>query len=172
MKKFLVLLVVAVVVLAAIVYFSGLFGKKEAVAPTGGEPTSAEDNAPSGITSLSEQPNIGKFNEYFKTLYLGKIPAGQELGAGVVPQITLVFKEGDQFCTVLEAKKTIPAGAYASALYDIDSKTYVKEKMVFPEEFPIGASAGCGELPAPAGKYEYKAYLNDVPVMVLPFEIK
>jgi len=120
----------------------------------------------------SEQPNNAKFDEYLRSVYLGKLPVGQDLGPGIVPQVTLVFQEGDQFCTVLEPKKTIGAGAYASAIYDLNAKEYIKPKVAFPGSFDLGTNVGCGDIPVPAGKYEYKAYLNNTLVAVIPFEVK
>lgn len=37
----------------------------------------------------------------------------------------------------------------------------------------MGGSVGCsGSLEQPAGKYEYKIYIDDVLAVVLPFEVK
>lgn len=126
-----------------------------------------------GLYAPSEQANETKFNEYFKSIYLGKIAVGEKLGYEAVPQVTAAFEKGkDQYCTVLEAKKAIPEGSYASAIYDLNSKKYAKQKTTFPGSFPAGTNAGCGDIPFSAGIYEYKAYINDVLVSVFPFEIR
>lgn len=121
----------------------------------------------------SEQADTAIFDSYFKSIYLGKLPIGQEPGYAAVPQVTALFIKGqDQYCTVLEARKVISEGTYASAIYDLDSNEYAKQKMAFPGSFPLGGSMGCGDIPFSAGRYEYKAYINDALIFVFPFEIR
>ncbi|KKT43621.1 MAG: hypothetical protein UW32_C0001G0213 [Candidatus Wolfebacteria bacterium GW2011_GWE2_44_13] len=123
--------------------------------------------------AVSEKPNTAKFEEYFDALYLAKIANNEVLNYSAIPQASLSFVVGrDQFCTVVEPKKIISAGTYASAIYNVNTKTYVKPKTVFPGTFDPMLNAGCGSIPAQVGKYEYKAYLGNTLVMVLPFEIK
>jgi len=121
---------------------------------------------------LSEQPNQAKFNEYFTKASLGKLPANEEFNPfKVVP--TTVFTSADQFCTSLDIKKTITSGSLSIAVYDTVKKEYFQPKSVFPVELKKGGSVGCsGDMTYPAGKYEYKIYVDDVLAVVLPFEAK
>lgn len=169
MKKniLIVVIIIAVVALGVAIYFS--------LPKTSGTGTENE-NTPSnnqGTYVPSEKSDTAKFDEYFKSIYLGKLKIGEQPGAGVVPQVSLVFTKGkDQYCTVLELKKALAAGAYSSAIYNLDSKTYIKPKTSFPGKFELGTNVGCGSLPAGAGRYEYKAYLGNTLITVVPFEIK
>jgi len=84
-----------------------------------------------------------------------------------------VFTSADQFCTSLEIKKTIPSGSFSVAIYDTVKKDYLQPKTVFPVELKKGGSVGCnGVIDQPAGKYEYKIYIDDVLTAVLPYEVK
>lgn len=122
---------------------------------------------------LSEQSNKAKYDEYLSDIYLGKMAIGKKIGTDGFPTKTNVFTAGtDQFCTMMTLKKTIPSGNVAIAIYDVVTKQDNQPKMVFPVELKAGGSGGCGDLTQPAGKYEYKLYINDVLVSILPFEVK
>jgi len=141
--------------------------------------TTTTTTAPTATSStkiaeiLSEQPNKSKFNEYFTEAYLGKLPLGRQVGPpDNIPTKTKIFTSADLFCTAITMKKTIPAGSFASAIYDVASKSYIQAKTVFPQELKQGGTIGCETLAESAGKYEDKIYIDDVLVAVLPFEVK
>ncbi|MDD5148429.1 MAG: hypothetical protein PHH08_03105 [Candidatus ainarchaeum sp.] len=122
---------------------------------------------------LSEQPDTAKFNEYFTRVYLGKLPLGVQVGPpDNFPVKTSVFTSQDQFCTDFTIIKTIPAGSIGSATYSTDKNDYTRPKSNFPIELKQGGSSGCEPLDYAPGKYEYKIYIDDVLVSVLPFEVK
>ncbi|MEK6946191.1 MAG: DUF333 domain-containing protein [Nanoarchaeota archaeon] len=121
---------------------------------------------------LSEQPDLNAFNEYFTEFHLAKLPVGQKLGPPNFPTKTSVYSSADQFCSSWNQKKDIPAGSMATAVYDSNSKQYAAQKAPFPRELRTGNSAGCQDMTFSAGKYEYKVYVNDVLVAVLPFEVR
>lgn len=120
---------------------------------------------------LSEQPNKAKFDEYFTSAFLSKLPAEAEFNPfGVVK--TKIFTSADQFCTSFEMKKTIPANSFSSAVYDKNNEEYAQPKSVFPMELKKGGSIGCEPLSYTAGKYEFKIYIDNVLTAVLPFEVR
>ena len=120
---------------------------------------------------LSEQPNKAKFDEYFTSAFLAKLPADAEFNPfGIVK--TKIFTSIDQFCTSFEMKKTIPANSFSSAVYDKDNEEYAQPKSVFPMELKKGGSVGCEPLSYTAGKYEFKIYIDNVLTAVLPFEVR
>lgn len=167
-NKIIIGVVVVVLIIAGAMYFL-IAGRSGNLALNQGQLPSSSDQQ----YVPSEQPNKAKFDEYLRSIYMAKLPIGQELGAGIVPSMSVLFKIGtDQFCTALEINKLIPVGAYASAVYNLDSKTYAKPKTTFPNQFNLGTNVGCGIIPYVAGRYEYKAYINDVLVEVIPFEIR
>ncbi len=129
--------------------------------------------AESSENNLSEQPNKAKYDEYLSDIYLGKMAIGKKIGTDGFPAKTNVFTSGvDQFCTMMNLKKTILSGGIATAVYDVVAKQDSQLKTVFPVELKAGGSGGCGSLDQSAGKYEYKLYIDDVLVSVLPFEVK
>jgi len=121
---------------------------------------------------LSEQPNTALYKQYFTAFYLAKLPKGVSANPQNVPVKTSVFTAEDQFCTVMEVIKDIPAGKIGSAVYDINAKKNLVEKTAFPMELKKSNYMGSEELKYPTGKYEYKIYIDDTLVAVLPFEVK
>jgi hypothetical protein len=128
--------------------------------------------------NLSEQPNQGKFNEYFIEAYLAKLPAGSEFDPFKIIK-TKTFTAGEQFCISLTMKKQIPANTLSTAIYDVSARLDVQPRGgTFPQALgPVpGGSAGptisCEPLMQSVGKYEYKVYMDDILVIVLPFEVK
>jgi hypothetical protein len=157
MKKILLAAVIVVVVAVGAIFF---FIKNKA--------SNTENQAQESL----EKVDSVKFEENFRSIYLGKIAASEQFAPQTVPTIAFSFETGkDQYCTVLEAKKIISAGSYASAICKSNSDECVKPKTAFSGSFSEGTTAGCGVLPATAGTYEYRAYLDDVLVSVIPFEI-
>jgi len=131
-------------------------------------------NAGGTNSGLSEQPNAEKFSEYFTEISLGKLPLGVQVGPPLnFPQKTTVFTSVDQFCTDMLIKKTVPANTASSSIFDVDKNEYAVPKLgTFPMELKEGGSDGCEPLPVPKGNYEYKIYVDDVLVTVLPFEVQ
>jgi len=173
-----IVLLIAVIVGGGIYFILNKQGAK--TEPTSQPPTAPAPQPPvAGQTpvapinqTFSEQPNQAKFNEYLTKANLGKLPANEKFNPFKVVATT-VFTSADQFCTSLEIKKTIPSGSFSVAIYDTVKKDYLQSKTVFPVELKKGGSTGCsGVVDQPAGKYEYKIYIDDVLAVVLPYEIK
>lgn len=129
--------------------------------------------AVSGHEGQSEQPNSATAAEYLSDIYLGKMAIGKTIGDDGFPMKTNIFTVGtDQFCTMMTLKKMIPSGSAAIAIYDVVAKRDDQPKTVFPRALTVGGNGGCGSLTQSTGKYEYKLYVDDVLVSVLPFEVK
>jgi len=121
--------------------------------------------------TLFERPNTEKFNEYFKEVYLAKLPAGAEFDPfGIIK--TTTFTAGEKFCQSLSMKKDIPANSIGSEVYNITTGQIVQPKSTFPQALQQGGSVGCEDLQYSVGKYEMKLYIDDILVAILPFEIK
>lgn len=134
-------------------------------------PTAASTVAASA--ALSEQPDRAKFAEYLSDAYLGSMPVGKRIGVDGFPAPTTVFHAGsDQLCLMTQVKKSIRAGGVANSVYDAAARVDVQPRMVAPSEWPVGGSGSCGTLPGSAGKYEYKLYIENVVVAVLPFDVR
>jgi len=122
--------------------------------------------------NLSEQPDKSKYNEYFTNIFIAKLPIGAEFNPWKIIK-TKVFTAGEQFCTSMDMKKQVPANTLSSAIYDVNAKQDIKPRMgTFPQALGPGNSTGCEPLAQTIGKYEYKIYINDILVAVLPFEVK
>ena len=172
MKNIITSVVITLLVVAA-VFFGWNYFKKGTSTDISAPPESApvEQNQAAAGSQLSEQPNQAKFNEYFTSAKLGKLPQGQKFDPFKVIQ-TSIFLPTDQFCNLLEIKKTIVSGSLAIAVYNTETKVDVNPKAVFPVELKSGGSIGCEDLNQSVGKYEYKIYVDDVLAVVLPFEVK
>lgn len=129
------------------------------------------------VVQLSEQPNTAEFNKYFSEISLGKMPIGskQISPPDNVPTKTNVFSnKTDQFCVAMTMIKTIPVNVAAAGVYDVTAKSFAASdsKSKIPRALTQGGSIGCESLALPIGKYEYKMYVNDILVSVIPFEVK
>lgn len=148
----------------------------EKLSPSANSPTStplpaAPTKNESDLT-LSEQPDQKKFEEYFTEIYLAKLPVGAEFNPLKIIK-TKVFSAGEQFCTSINTKKQVLADTLSTAVYDVVAKQDVKPRMgTFPQAMGPGNSTGCEPLSQSVGKYEFKIYIGDVLVSVLPFEVK
>jgi hypothetical protein len=121
--------------------------------------------------TLSEQPDQLAFNEYFTRLYLGKIPAGVAFDPAKIVK-TNIFVAGEQFCTIMDMKKQVPAGKLSSAVYNREAADYASSRGAgFPQTLGPGNSTGCEDLGFAPGKYEFKIYLDDTLISVLPFDV-
>ena len=158
----------------------------ETIATTAAETTVAETTAveTQATEQLSEQPNKAKYDEYFSDFYLGKLPRGTQFGPGLggkwfnpdnMPVKTAVFiASEDEFCLVGTVIKGIPSGSFYIAVYDTVAKKDSIPKTTF---LPVDLNAGdFGNADDPiifsTGKYEYKLYIDDVLVVVIPFEVR
>ena len=142
----------------------------ETTATTAVETTAVETQA---TEELSEQPNKAKYDEYFTDFYLAKIPIGTEMSATNPPVKTTVFiASEDLFGSVMSVIKDIPAGSIAGAVYDTVAKKDFEPKTAFPMALKASNYAGTQPLKYPPGKYEYKVYIDDVLVVVIPFEVR
>lgn len=145
--------------------------QEEAVASSA-QPEAAADN------TLSEQPDKSKFSEYFTNISLAKLPVGVEFDPRVIIK-TKVFASSEQFCVNMDMKKQIPANTLSSAVYDVNAKQdTVPRSGAFPQALGpgpgenMGNTVSCAPLEQTVGKYEYKIYINESLVAVLPFEVK
>jgi hypothetical protein len=143
---------------------------------TAAETTVAETTAAEtqSTEQLSEQPDKAKYDEYFTEFYLGKLPRGKQVGPpDNIPVKTAVFiASEDEFCVAITLKKDIP-GSFSFAVYDAVAKKDFAPKTVFPVALNVGGHAWADDpIEYPAGKYEYKLYIDDVLVAVVPFEVR
>lgn len=171
MNKNMIIIILIVIILAIGGYF--IFTKQSSAPTTTQDLTqTAPPSAPVNNT-LSEQPNKAKYDEYLSDIYLGKMAIGKKIGTDGFPTKTNMFTAGtDLFCSMMTLKKTIFSGHIATAVYDVVAKKDNQPKTSFPMELKSGGSGGCGDLTQTAGKYEYKLFIDDVLVAVLPFEVK
>ncbi len=144
----------------------------------------ANQNNPSlPSQQLSEQPDQATFNAYFSDVFLAKLPGGVTFGsdaenrANAVKTSVFNFTAGDSFCTSFDVIKSIPEHSWANAIYDTNAKSYPIP--VYPQQaLATGNTIGCESLligqneSIPVGNYEYKAYVNNILVIVLPFEVR
>jgi len=122
--------------------------------------------------NLSEQPNKAKFDEFFTSIFLAKLPAGAKFEPFKVVK-TNIFSAGEQFCTSINMKKQVPANTLSTSVYDVTTKQDAQPRGgTFPQALGPGNSTGCESSPQGTGKYEYKIYLNDYVIAVIPFEVK
>ncbi len=174
-KYYVIIAVVFLIVVAAdILYFSSRGGFHTNAPSANQPPASTSSSTPEKLTAaLSEQPNAAKFSEYFSQFELEKLPAGKRASSSSVPVKTAVFTSGEQLCTnAMVVNKTIPKGSFASAIYDVGAMKDIQPKRTSPYALSPGVNFGCRALNLSAGKYEYKAYIGDVLVVVSPFAIK
>ena len=121
----------------------------------------------------SEQPNQAKYDEYLSSIYLGKMDIGKKIGTDGFPVQTNIFIKGvDQFCTMMDLKKDVASGQVSTAVYNTVSNTYQTPKTVFPMGLKAGGNGGCDSLMQSVGKYEYKLYIGNILIAILPFEVK
>jgi hypothetical protein len=140
------------------------------------ETTTAAETTAAEIQSteqLSEQPDKAKYDEYFSEYYLAKIPVGTEMSSSNLPVKTAVFiASEDQFCSSMSLKKDVPAGSLSGAVYDTVAKKDFEPKAAFPMALKASNYTGSQPLKYPPGKYEYKVYIDDALVVVIPFEVQ
>ena len=178
------------VLVSSIFVFSGCYisiGDQKPTAPAQTQKESAKtnDNTPAEpavipeaepMVQLSEQPNIEEFNKYFSEISLGKLAIGKQVGPpDNMPVKTDIFsKTTDLFCVNMTMIKDIPSNVGAGGIYDVAAKKFSAsdQKAKFPRALKQGGSSGCEKIDLSVGKYEYKTYINDILVSVIPFEVK
>jgi len=150
-------------------------------ATTVAETTAVETQA---TEQLSEQPNKAKYDEYFTDFYLGKLPRGTQFGPGLggkwfdpgnMPVKTAVFiASEDEFCFVGTVIKGIPSGSFYVGIYDtVAKKDSIPKTTFLPVDLNAGDFGNADDpIIFPTGKYEYKLYIDDVLVVVIPFEVR
>ena len=132
-------------------------------------PAATQSNVEEKTTSSpasSEQPDEATLKKYFSELGLGKIAPGGQLPLSLEKNATL-FTAEDQI------------GLYGNILVECTPRHIIydtqAQKTVLEGGFPYalkGGFAGTGPVDIPAGKYEYKVYVDDTLVAVFPFEVK
>jgi len=133
------------------------------------KPVETQSNVEEKTTSSpasSEQPDEATLKKYFSELGLGKIAPGGQLPLSLEKNATL-FTAEDQI------------GLYGNILVECTPRHIIydtqAQKTVLEGGFPYalkGGFAGTGPVDIPAGKYEYKVYVDDTLVAVFPFEVK
>lgn len=129
-------------------------------------PAAAATAPPPAGPVLSENPDKETFAQYFKELYLAKLPEGKTL-----PFVdrTTTFTTKDTFCIggtiIKDVQLTVK-------YYDTAAKKLVEAGGAPPSTLKPGGFVGSSSMPVPAGKWELKVYVGDKLVAVLPFEVK
>ncbi len=119
----------------------------------------------------SEKPNEEVFKEYFSRLRLGMVTEWPKEGPPPF-QETNVFELGERFCTEGTVLKEV---TLEGAIYDPYEEILVVPKRDAGPSLKPGGFTGCSNLPSElsAGKkYEYKIYIGDTLVAILPFETR
>lgn len=171
--KFLILAVMLIAILA--IFLSGCKTQKAAVKETAissttvAAATTAETQT---IDQLSEQCNKAKYDEYFTEFCLAKLPKGTISNPSNLPAKTVVFTSEDQFCCVWAQKKELPAASFSGAVYDTVAKKDFQPRTAIPIVANACGHMGSQSLACPPGRYKYKAYIDDVLGVVLPFEVR
>jgi len=120
---------------------------------------------------LSEQSDKEKFNEYFNKISSAKLPFVEKPNISDLTP-TNSFTTADLFCVTANMKKTVLSDKLSYAIYDKDANEYKKPKDSFRVDLLIGDNLNCEVLESfRVGEYEYKLYIEDVLVAVLPFRV-
>lgn len=131
---------------------------------TASSKTEADDS------ELSEKPDEEAFKEYFSELGLGKLPENGKLPMDLKKNDNIFVSNGkDQLVIYGNLLKDTKL---SNAIYDVNAKTNIREKMEFPMVMKKGGFAGSEPVTIPAGKYEFKIWIDERLVGVFPFEVK
>ncbi|MFC1789550.1 hypothetical protein ACFLYY_01080 [Patescibacteria group bacterium] len=123
-------------------------------------------------TTLSEEIDQSKQAEYLEEeAYLAKLPIGAEMNSLNAVE-TGVFGLNGQICIGFTLKKDVAPEMLATTLYDVSGKVEARVKSVYPSGLESGKRFGCEELRLSVGNYEYKVYIEDSLVKIIPFEVK
>ncbi|MDD4931565.1 MAG: hypothetical protein PHG66_05500 [Candidatus Colwellbacteria bacterium] len=154
-------IIFAVVVVAGLIF---MFVKKSPLSPSGQPVVGGNQNA-------EAQGGSGEYTDYFSSSFLGKLPADIPFSMDKITK-TKTFVKDDQFCVSLTIKQEVPAGKFATEVYDATKGISVQPKTAFPQAQAVGDNTGCENLRYGVGKYEYRVYVNDALSITLPFEVK
>lgn len=143
---------------------SSTSASKDTKEETTSSKTGADDS------ELSEKPDEEAFKEYFSELGLGKLPENGKLPMDLKKNDNIFVSNGkDQLVIYGNLLKDTKL---SNAIYDVNAKTNIREKMEFPMVMKKGGFAGSEPVTIPAGKYEFKIWIGDRLVGVFPFEVK
>ncbi len=122
---------------------------------------------------LSEQPNGKIFREYFKKISLAKLPYVEKPNISDLTPTDTFDASTDLLCLTSEMKKNLPNQRLSYAIYDKDAREYKIEKEPFRGDLLIDRNNFNCEILTyyRAGNYEYKLYVDDKLVAVLPFMV-
>ena len=102
------------------------------------------------------------------------MPLGTPGSPGMPIKTAVFIASKDQFCPMGTLKKGIPSGSNCYiAVYDTIAKKDFLSKAIIPNIFGVGGF-GWNEEPIGfgTGKHEYKLYIDDALVTVVPFEVR
>ncbi len=121
-------------------------------------------------SQFSEKSSEELFQEYFSSFYLGIVTEPSE-GNPSVFQEKNTFKLTDQFCVKAKVLKDVNI---ETEVYDLYEEVVVVPKISGGLNFTKGINVWCNDILSQlsVGKeYEYKVYIGDALVAILPFEI-
>jgi hypothetical protein len=116
-----------------------------------------------GTPAISEHPNTDLFQEYFNSLNISNM------------QPTTVFAITDRVAVYINVKKEMPV--LSGGVYDINKQSYLlAQKFTIYTLLKPGISVVFLPIGIPSmltpGKYEFKFWVGDTLVEVLPFEVR
>lgn len=116
---------------------------------------------------ISERPDEETFNEYFTDIGLGILPPGGELPMDLHQNVEIFTRGGGQLCLY---GTLIKDASPLTVIYDSVKKKSVKT--INPKTLSKGGFTSCTPADIVVGKYEYKVYIGDTLVALLPFEVQ
>lgn len=158
-----IIIVLLLVIIGLVIYFVFFNGKTTTKTTT--SPT------PSSIPSVTVDQ--GKFDQYFSNIELAKLPTGQKISDTNQPVATDVFTPKDQFCVNMTALKNIPTTSLSVETGNTATGKIAVAKANYPQ--PIitnNSNIGCNNLILAAGSYQYKIYIDNTLVSILPFTVQ
>lgn len=115
----------------------------------------------------SEKPDSEVFEKYFLDIGLGKISSDGKFPEDI-QQNVYIFSSNEQICLYGNITKE---ATISTAIFSLETNDFIIGKQEIPQPLKKGGFASCGRLNIPDGRYEYKVYIEDILVAVLPFEI-
>jgi len=162
-KKELIVSTFLGILLVAAISMSGCAGGPNKEVPPA---TPLPTITPAPTAELSEQPDEATFREYFSDIGLGRLAAGGKFPEDLQRNVA-VFTSSDEVCIYGTLTQEVLVSV---AIYDTVAEEFAQPKQAFPSTLKKGGFASCSSIP-PAGEYEYRVYVGDVLVAVLPFEV-
>jgi hypothetical protein len=101
------------------------------------------------------------------------MPQLQPSSPGLIKTAVFIASE-DKFCAVGTVKKGGISSFYVAVYDTVAKKDFAPKTVKVPEGSEPSGDFGWSEDPIeyPAGKYEYKLYIDDTLVAVVPFEVR